>query len=98
MITLHVAASKGLRIMVTISIQTEEATLKAIKEIAERKQTTVEEVAQEALQQYLQSQTLPAPSYSFIGIGHSGKRSISTQVEAVLAETAHRREGWSLVE
>jgi hypothetical protein len=84
--------------MVTIAIQTEETILKAIQEIAEKKQTTVEEIAQEALRQYLQSQMSPASSYSFIGIGHSGKRNLSTQVDTLLAETARRREGWSLAE
>ncbi len=84
--------------MVTIAIQTEEVTLKAIQEIAAQKQTTVEAVTQEALRHYLRTQTAAKPAYSFIGIGHSGQRNLSTQVETILAEAAHRREGWSLTE
>jgi hypothetical protein len=84
--------------MVTIAIQTEEKILKAIQEIADQQQTSVEAITQEALRQYLQSQIIAKPTYSFIGIGHSGKRNLSTQVEAVLAEAGHRREGWSLAE
>ncbi len=82
--------------MVTIAIQTEEPVLKALQEMAARKQTTLEAITQEALQQYLQQQLSPKRSYSFIGIGHSGKGSISTQVEATLIQAANRRAGWSL--
>lgn len=84
--------------MVTIAIQTEEATLQAIRKIAQKKQTTIEAVTEEALRQYLQNQTPYVPAYSFIGVGHSGKRNTSTQVEAILAASAHRREGWGLTE
>jgi len=34
--------------------------------------------------------------FSFIGIGHSGKRYLSTQVEDILTHAANRREGWSV--
>lgn len=84
--------------MVTISIQTEEEVLKALKEIAKQKQSTVEEVTEEALHLYLQRHIAFPPPYSFIGIGHSGKGNISTQVEASLTQAANRREGWSLTE
>ena len=84
--------------MVTIAIQTEETTLTALQEIAAQKQTTLEEITQEALHQYLKSHPTGAKPYSFIGIGHSGKKNISTQVEATLAQAANRREGWALIE
>ena len=84
--------------MVTIAIKTEETTLNALKEIAKQQQITVEEVTQEALRQYLQNQPIDAKPYSFIGIGHSGKGNISTQVETTLTQNANRREGWSLAE
>ena len=84
--------------MVTIAIQTEETILKTLKEIAEQKQTTLEDITQEALHQYLQSQASSSQVYSFIGIGHSGKGNISTQVETRLTQTANRREGWSQTE
>jgi hypothetical protein len=84
--------------MVTISIQTEEEILNALKEIAKQKQSTVEEVTEEALQQYLQRHVSPARSYSFVGIGHSGKGNISSRVEETLNQAANRREGWSLPE
>ncbi len=84
--------------MVTISIQTEEKVLNALNEVAKQKQSTLEEVTQEALQEYLQQYSQPVPSYSFIGIGHSGKGNISSQVETTLSRAARRREGWSLSE
>jgi hypothetical protein len=84
--------------MVTIAIQTEETILQALQHIADQKQTTVEEITQEALQQYVERQVRPSSSYSFIGIGHSGKGNISTQVEVRLRQAANRREGWSLAE
>lgn len=84
--------------MVTIAIQTEEPILKALQEIAKEKQTSLEAITREALQQYLQRQR-PAPNkYSFIGIGHSGQGNISTQVETRLTQAASRRAGWSLPE
>ena len=82
--------------MVTIAIQTEEPILKALQDIAKQKQTTLEAITQEALRQYLQQQVSPSRSYSFIGIGHSGKGNLSTQVEATLSQAANRQEGWSL--
>lgn len=85
--------------MVTISIQTEEEILNALREVARQKQITLEEVTEEALQQYLQRHiSPPSPLYSFIGIGHSGKGNISTQVETTLTQAANRRAGWSLTE
>ena len=36
--------------------------------------------------------------FSFIGMGHSGKRNLSTQVEDILTQAANRREGWSIAE
>ena len=40
--------------------------------------------------------TSGAKRYSFVGIAHSGKGSLSTQAESILDESADRREGWSL--
>jgi hypothetical protein len=84
--------------MVTIAIQAEETLIATLKQIAERRQTTVEEVTKEAMEQYLQKQALETKTYSFIGIGHSGKKNLSTQVESTLIQAANRREGWSLSE
>jgi hypothetical protein len=89
---------KGGKTVVTIAIQTEETIFQALKEIAEQKQISLEDVTQEALRQYLQSQTLTPSPYSFIGIARSGKGQLSTQVNAVLAQAANRREGWSQAE
>ncbi len=36
--------------------------------------------------------------FSFIGIGDSGKKNLSTQVESILEQAADKREGWSLPE
>jgi hypothetical protein len=85
--------------MVTIPIDTEEKVLTELEEIARRRETTVQDVAREALLHYLKEQAEHSgPSYSFIGIWHSGKHSLSREVEAVLEEGANRREGWSLPE
>ena len=84
--------------MVTIAIQAEETLIATLRQIAERRQTTIEEVTKEALEQYLQKQALETKTYSFIGIGHSGKKNLSTQVESMLTQAANRREGWSLSE
>jgi hypothetical protein len=34
--------------------------------------------------------------YSFVGIAHSGKGSLSSEIETLLDEAVDRREGWSL--
>jgi len=84
--------------MKSISIQAEEELIDALEKAAEVRSTTVDSVIREALRKYLQFEPTQAKVYSFIGIGHSGKRNLSTQVDALLAEAAHRREGWSLPE
>ncbi|MBI1924598.1 hypothetical protein HYR99_10135 [Candidatus Poribacteria bacterium] len=84
--------------MTTIEIQAEEELVTAFQQIAKSKLTTVEALAKEALLNYLQLQSSPSRSYSFIGIGHSGKGDISTQVDATLKRAANRHEGWSLSE
>jgi hypothetical protein len=82
--------------MVTIAIQAEEQLVSALQEIARQKQTTVEDVAKEALLHYVQVHPDTLNQYSFIGIGHSGKENISTQVDQTLEKAANRREGLSL--
>ena len=84
--------------MTTITIQAEEEIVKALKHIAKNKLMTTEALIKEALLNYLQLQIPKSKKYSFIGIGHSGKRNISTQVETALKKAANRREGWSLSE
>jgi hypothetical protein len=82
--------------MITIIIQTEEALATALQQVADQKATTVEAIANEALRDYLRARSTPPSTYSFIGIGHSGKRNLSKQAEAILESAANRREGWSL--
>lgn len=84
--------------MTTIKIQAEEELVTALKQIAKSKVTTVEALVKETLLNYLQVQSSQSKSYSFIGIGHSGKGNISMQVESTLKKAANRREGWSLAE
>lgn len=84
--------------MTTITIHAEEEIIKSLKQIAKQKLTTTEALVKEALLSYLKLQTLESRKYSFIGIGHSGKGNISTQVETTLKKAAKRREGWSLSE
>ncbi len=84
--------------MATLKIQIEEELVGALEEMAENKLTTVEALIKEALLNYLKMPSSRSKKYSFIGIGNSGKRNISTQVEETLKKAADRREGWSLTE
>ena len=84
--------------MTTIKIQAEEELVTALNQIAQSKLITMEALVKEALSNYLQIQLSRSKSYSFIGIGHSGKGNISAQVETTLKKAANRREGWSLSE
>lgn len=83
--------------MLTIHIQ-EDKLARAIEQLAKQQETTVNEVARDALSRYLQEQIASTKRFSFIGIGHSGKHNLSTSVEEVMAEGANRLEGWSLPE
>jgi hypothetical protein len=82
--------------MITLVIQAEEDLAAALQQIAEQRATTVDELAKEALRDYLRAQSIPSRTYSFIGIGHSGKGNLSKQAEPILEKAANRREGWSL--
>jgi len=82
--------------MTTIEIQAEDELITSLKQMANNKLTTVEALVKEVLFNYLQIQSSKPKSYSFIGIGHSGKGNISTQVTSTLKKAANRREGWSL--
>ncbi len=84
--------------MISLVIQLEDELVKTLRQVAERKATTVEVVANEALKNYLRTQSIQRRSYSFIGIGRSGKNNLSKQAEAILEKAANRREGWSLRE
>jgi hypothetical protein len=67
-----------------------------LEELARHRQMTVEALVQEVIVQYVQAH-MPQPSrYSFIGIGHSGRGNLSTQVDTLLEQAAQRQEGWSL--
>ncbi len=79
--------------MTTIKIQAEEELVTALKQIARNRFMTTEALVKEALLNYLQLKILKSKKYSFIGIGHSGKGNISTQVETTLKKAANRREG-----
>jgi hypothetical protein len=58
--------------------------LKKVVELLEQKQSGL-------------SPTKPDNSrYSFIGIGHSGQKDLSSRAEEILEQEADRREGWSL--
>ena len=66
--------------------------------------TMIQQLSDEQLQQvidyitamFARTETKQEKTYSFIGIGHSGKGNLSTHVEAILSKGANRREGWSL--
>jgi hypothetical protein len=82
--------------MITIVIQAEEDLATALQQVADQNATTVDAVAKEALRNYLRAHHTRSRTYSFIGIGHSGKGNLSTQAEEILQSAIDRREGWSL--
>lgn len=83
--------------MITLVIQAEEELATALKKVAEQKATTVDAIATEALRDYLLAQqSAHSRTYSFIGIGHSGKGNLSKHAEAILESAINQREGWSL--
>ncbi len=82
--------------MPTLAIQTEQPLLVALEQLAQNRKTSLEALIKEILWQYLQQPPPPPKTYSFIGIGHSGKKNLSTQVEEILANSLQRKEGWSL--
>jgi len=81
------------------TIHLEENLVSELEIMAKHKLTTVEALVKDVLRHYLQvEKELPPKKYSFIGIGHSGKKNLSTQVEKTLEKGANRIEGWSLSE
>ncbi len=82
--------------MITLVIQADEELATALQQVAEQRATTVDVIAKEALRDYLRAQSTPSRTYSFIGIGRSGKGNLSKQTESILENASNRREGWSL--
>jgi hypothetical protein len=84
--------------MESLIIQADKKLVTALKKIAQRKHTSVEDVAKEALLSYVQLQPAPKPkAYSIVGIG-SGRKDLAVEAENILEKSANRREGWSLPE
>ena len=81
--------------MTSITITADDQLVELLRLIAAKRATTLEAVAQEALTHYVRAHPIRNRRYSFIGIGHSGKKNLSQQVDATLAQAANRREGWS---
>lgn len=67
--------------MTIIKIKADDELVAALTQIAKSKLTTIAALVNEALLNYFQLESPRPKSYSFIGIGHSGKGNISTQVE-----------------
>lgn len=70
--------------------------------IQEKVRVLSEEEQQEVLE-FIEKLTHKTPRreslrFSFIGIGDSGKKDLSTQAEIILEQAADKREGWSLPE
>lgn len=83
--------------MSAITIQADERLLSELEAIAEQEQATLEDVTREALDEFVRTRRGSTNTgYSFIGIGHSGERDLSTRAEEILEKDADRREGWSL--
>jgi len=84
--------------MKTIEISADDMLFETLEDLARAESKSLEALVREALSHYAQKLTTQRPSYSFIGIGRSGKGDLSVKVEEALADGADRREGWSLAE
>ncbi len=84
--------------MSTLQIQLDDELMEHLRHTAQAQAVNLETLVRTALETYLRPQPPAGQRYSFIGIGHSGKRHLSTQVEEILSAGAKRREGWSLPE
>ena len=84
--------------MSTLQIQLDDELMEHFRHIAHVRAVSLETLVRTALEAYLQPQPPAGQRYSFIGIGHSGKPGLSSQVEEILSVGASRREGWSLPE
>jgi hypothetical protein len=84
--------------MSTLQIQLDDVLMEHLQHTAQVRAVSLETLVRTALEAYLQPQPQAEKPYSFIGIGHSGKRHLSTQVEEIQSAGANRREGWSLPE
>ena len=82
--------------MSTLVIHANEDLISELRQLAEKKLVTLEEIVLEALKKYLHEQSVQKKKYSFIGIGHSRKGDISEKVDETLNIAADRSEGWSL--
>jgi predicted transcriptional regulator len=82
----------------SLTIQADPQLVTALKKIAKRKHTSLENVAKEALLSYVQLQPAAKKKYSIIGIARSGKGNLSVEAENILEKSANRREGRSLPE
>lgn len=64
--------------MAELTIQADEHLIAALRALAARTSTTIEELIRQALFDYLQSrQQSAAPAYSFLGIGRSGRSDLA---------------------
>jgi hypothetical protein len=84
--------------MNTLQIQVDDELIEHLQHTAQAQAVSLETLVRTALETYLQPQLPTGKQYSFIGIGRSGKRGLSTQVEEILSASANQREGWSLPE
>lgn len=83
--------------MTEITLHADDQLVSELQTIANREAATIEEIAREALASYVQAHRQTGDGrYSFIGIGHSGQRDLSSRAEEILQQSADRREGWSL--
>jgi len=83
--------------MVRIEIVADEQLFAALNEVAKRRATTVEALAQSALREIVAGEQNAPCRYSFLGIASSAGGNLSQSVDEQLAD-ANPREGWSLPE
>lgn len=82
--------------MAIITIPTDEALWRKLRDLARQQNTGVTEIALQALQTYVKSHApKPKRRYSFIGIGRSKHGKASVTAEEILAREIDRRSGWS---
>lgn len=76
------------------TIQANEELLLEVKQLAEEQRTTVSQIIRGALEEYLYQHRQGARALSFVGIGSSGRKDISRDVENIIAAQVEKGTGW----
>ena len=76
------------------TILADEKLIIGLKDLAQRRGTTVAGLVRDVLEEYVAKHRPRGQIPSFAGIGDSGRRDVSGRVDEMLAEEIDRAEGW----